>query len=85
MQVKHFHAKTAFLNGELKEELFIKQTEGFVAKGKEHLVCKPEKSFYGLKQSTRTWNKTLHYKLKEDGFTHSVSDQCLYTKQVGNH
>jgi hypothetical protein len=38
MQLKHFDAKTAFLNGELKEELFIKQPEGFVVKGNEHLV-----------------------------------------------
>jgi hypothetical protein len=84
MQVKHFDAKTAFLIGELKKELFIKQPEGFVVKGKEHLVCKLEKSIYGLKQSARTWNKTLHDKLK-DGFTQSGADQCLYTKQVGNH
>jgi hypothetical protein len=84
MQVKHFDAKTAFLNGELKEELFIKQPEGFVVKGKEHLVCKLEKSIYGLKQSARTWNKTLHDKLK-DGFTQSGADQCIYTKQMGNH
>jgi hypothetical protein len=54
-------------------------------KGKEHLVCKLEKGIYGLKQSARTWNKTFHNKLKEDGFTQSGADQCLYTKQVGNH
>jgi len=44
---------TAFLNGNLKEEVYMKQPEGFVTKGQEHLVCRLKRSIYGLKQSPR--------------------------------
>ena len=50
---------TAFLNGTLEEEVFMRQPEGFEVKGKEHLVCRLKKSIYGLKQSPRCWNTTL--------------------------
>ena len=46
--------KTAFLNGSLKENIHMKQPEGFIAKGKEHLVCKLNRSIYGLKQASRS-------------------------------
>ena len=45
--------KTAFLHGELEEDIYMDQPEGFVIPEKEHLVCKLKKSFYGLKQSPR--------------------------------
>ena len=51
MLLHQIDIKTAFLNGNLKEEVFMKQPEGFVVKGQEHLVCKLKKSIYGLEQS----------------------------------
>ena len=59
---------TAFLNGKLEEEIFMKQPEGFAAKGQEHLVCKLNRNIYGLKQSPRCWNSVLDDHLNKIGF-----------------
>ena len=75
---------TAFLNGTLEEEVYMKQPEGFATKGKEHLVCKLKKSIYGLKQSPRCWNVALDDHLCDIGFTQSASDPCIYTSEGGS-
>ena len=72
---------TAFLNGTLQEEVYMKQPEGFVEKGKEHLVCRLKKSMYGLKQSLRCWNMALHDHLTKIGFSQSVNDPCIYISE----
>ena len=81
MLLHQMDIKTAFLNGNLKEEVFMKQPEGFVVKGQEHLVCKLKKSIYGLKQSPRCWNMALHDHLCKIGFKQSASDPCIYTAE----
>ena len=45
--------KTAFLHGDLKEEIYMEQPKGFVAFGQEHLVCRLRKSLYGMKRAPR--------------------------------
>ena len=55
---------TAFLHGVLEEDLYIKQPDGFIQKGREKLVCKLNRSSYKLKQSPRCWNTALHEKLR---------------------
>ena len=74
---------TAFLNGELKEEVYMKQPEGFIVKGQEDLVCRLKRSIYGLKQSGRCWNNTLDEELKKMGFVQSAGDPCIYIASEG--
>lgn len=78
-QVVHFDAKTAFLNGELEEEIFMKQPPGFKQTGSEDLVCHLRRSLYGLKQSARNWNRKLHDVLTSISLIQSEHDPCLYT------
>ena len=65
---------SAFLNGNLKEEVHMKQPEGFVEKQKEHSVCKLKHSLYGLKQSPQCWNLVLDVQLKTMGFEQSSNE-----------
>ena len=69
---------TAFLHGELTEEVYMKQPEGFTTPGQEHLVCRLKRSIYGLKQSPCCWNHALDNQLKNMGFKQTSSDTCLY-------
>ncbi len=83
LQLHQVDVTTAFLNGELKEEVYMRQPEGFVTPGKEHLVCKLKKSIYGLKQSPRCWNTALDSHLKKMGFVQAGSDPCIYRAASG--
>ena len=71
----HIHqmdVKSAFLHGELEEEIYMEQPVGFVTAGSEHLVCRLQKALYGLKQASRAWNVQFHGVLCELGFTCNV-------------
>ena len=61
----------------------MKQPEGFVVEGKEHLVCKLKQSLYGLKQSPRCWNSMLDAHLKGMGYVQCTNDPCIYTLAGG--
>ena len=80
MIIKHFDAKTAFLNGELEETIFMKLPEGYIGAGKKDLVCKLKKGIYGLKQAAKVWNDKINSLLKDYGFVQSTADPCLYVK-----
>ena len=77
--------KTTFLHGYLEEEIFMKQLEGYVVKGKKELICKLKKSLYGLKQSPRMWYKKFDTYMLGLGFTRIKEDHCVYFKLIGDH
>ena len=83
LKLHQMDVTTAFLNGELREEVYMKQPEGYAVEGKEELVCKLRKSIYGLKQSPRCWNSALDSHLKEMGFVQAAGDPCLYIASEG--
>jgi len=72
--------KSAFLNGYLKEEIFIEQPEGFVVEGHENKVYLLKKALYGLKQAPRAWNARIDEHLLSLGFNRSLSEPTLSTK-----
>jgi hypothetical protein len=69
---------TAFLNGDLKEELYMEQPTGFVTLGKEKQVYRLKKSLYGFKQSSRVWNRKFSDFLTPYGFSQCVADPCVF-------
>ena len=76
--------KTAFLNGELEEEVYMTQPEGFLSKGNEHLVCKMLRTIYSLKQASRRWNIRFDETMKEFGFIKNIDEPCVYKKVSGS-
>jgi hypothetical protein len=69
--------KTAFLYGELEEEIDMLQPEGFAEKGKENMVCRLNKSLYGLKQASRCWYKRFDSFIISLGYNRLSSDHCM--------
>ena len=84
LEIHQMDVKTAFLNGDLEEEIYMTQPEGFVAPGQEHKVCKLVKSLYGLKQAPKQWHEKFDSTMKEGGFQINECDKCVYTKTTDN-
>ena len=82
LELEQLDVKTAFLHGELEEDIYMEQPEGFVIPGKEKIVCKLKKSLYGLKQSPRQWYKRFDTFMLSQGFKRSNYDSCVYLKTV---
>ncbi len=80
MELHQLDIKTAFLNGDLEETIYIKQPEGY-AEGGPSMVCRLRKSLYGLKQASRAGNTRLKQELESMGFTASGADAGLFTAQ----
>ena len=80
MEVHQMDVTTAFLHGDLEEEIYMVPPEGLEEQGK---VWKLERSLYGLKQAPRCWNKKIDQFLVAEGFNRNSSDYATYSKGIG--
>lgn len=76
--------KSAFLNGDLKETVFVHQPPGFPTQGGNGKVLKLRKTLYGLKQAPRAWNSKLDHELVSLGFSKSKVEHAVYRRGVGD-
>ncbi|KAH9740957.1 hypothetical protein KPL70_002426 [Citrus sinensis] len=81
IHLEQLDVKTAFLHGELEEEIYMLQLEGSAETGKENLVCRLNKSLYGLKQALRCWYKRFDSFIMSLGYNRLSSDHCAYYKR----
>ncbi|GJU49027.1 retrovirus-related pol polyprotein from transposon TNT 1-94 [Tanacetum coccineum] len=85
MVIYQMDVKTAFLNGELNEVVYVSQPEGFVNPDHPSHVYRLKKALYGLKQAPRAWYDKLSMFLINSGFTKGVVDPTLFTRKAGKH
>ena len=76
--------KTAFLNGFIKKELYIKQPEGFINPIGANKMCKLQRSIYGLVQASRSWNICFDELIKAYSFIQTCGEACIYKKVSGS-
>ncbi|RVW84134.1 Retrovirus-related Pol polyprotein from transposon TNT 1-94 [Vitis vinifera] len=82
LELDQLDVKTAFLHGNLEEEIYMKQPEGFVDSEKSDHVCFLKKSLYGLKQSPRQWYKRFDAFMVSHEFMRNQYDSCVYFKTL---
>jgi hypothetical protein len=75
--------KIAFLNGELKEVVYMTQPEGFTPMFDHNKVCKLQRSIYGLKQASRSWNIHFNNTIKMFYFVSCEEEPYVYKKVSG--
>jgi hypothetical protein len=78
LHILQLDIKTAFLYGDLQEETYMDQPEGFSVG--QNLVCRLKKTLYGLKQAPRGRNNKIHTILVNIGFKRTISDHCVYVQ-----
>ena len=84
MLVHQLDVTTAFLNGVLEEEIYMKQPKGHEEPGKEYLVCRLIKTLYGLKQAPLAWFKVFEADLKGLGLKSIEGVECLFVYSNGD-
>lgn len=84
MHVDHMDVKTAFLNGELNETVYMEQPDGYKVEGKENYVFRLNKAVYGLKQASKSWYDKIDNALMSLQFRKSLSEPCVYIKSDEN-
>ena len=83
-EIWQMDVKTAFLNGFLKEELYMMQPEGFINPKSANKMCKLQRSIYGLVQASRSWNIRFDKLIKAYSFIQTCGEACIYKKVSGS-
>jgi hypothetical protein len=83
-QIHHMDVKSAFLNGDLVEEVYVQQPPGFIARGSSGKVLKLKKALYGLRQAPRSWNTRLDRELLKLGFEKNPLEHAVYRRSHSN-
>ncbi|RVX17043.1 Retrovirus-related Pol polyprotein from transposon TNT 1-94 [Vitis vinifera] len=84
LELHQMDVKTAFLNGDIDETIYMVQPENFVSEDSKNMVCKLTKSIYGLKQASRQWYFKFHQIIVSYGFEANLMDECVYHKFSGS-
>jgi phosphoribosylformylglycinamidine (FGAM) synthase PurS component len=83
-ELEQLDVKTAFLHGNFKEKIYMKQPLGFEEVGQKDKFCLLYRSMYGLKQSPRQWYKRFDEYMISNGFSRSNYDNCVYFREYNS-
>ena len=83
-EIWQMDVETTFLNGNLTEDIYMMQPEGFVDPSNAGKICKLRKSIYGLKQASRSWNIYFDEVVKGFDFIKNNEETCVYKKEIGS-
>lgn len=83
LDIHHLDVQTAFLNGDLQEEIYMQQPEGFVCPRSENKVYRLRKAVYGLKQASRSWYQKVKDILLSLGYNQCKQEECIFIKRSG--
>nr|GFA79507.1 zinc finger, CCHC-type [Tanacetum cinerariifolium] len=78
--IHQMDVKKTFLNGELDEEVYMNQPQGFIMHGNENMVCKLIKSLYGLKHAPKQWHQNFDEMVLSNCYLLNHADKCVYSK-----
>ena len=81
LELEQLDVKTTFLHGDLDEEIFMEQQEGFKVKGKKNMVCKLKKSVYRIKQAPRQWYKKFDSFMMSQEYKRTFEDPYAYVQR----
>ena len=84
LEIEQLDVKTTFLHGDLDEEIYMEQLEGFTIKNKEHLVCRLKKNLYGLKKAPRQWYRKFDSFMVEYRYDRTTFDHCVFVKKFSD-
>jgi hypothetical protein len=84
LELEQLDVKTSFLHGELDEEIYMEQPEGFVQNHSKKFFCRLKKSLYGLRQSLRQWYNKFDSFMVSQNYTRIEYDHCVYFNKLNN-